>query len=280
MSPPIRDGSGDSIGSIRLGDGSEIAEVRTGAGDVLFSASPIPDSALTQDLVAWYRFEDGDARDYASSSEFPSVTWGDSTAFDGTVDGATFQSSGGVTDFDTGANSGAFEFDGSNDYLENIYPVQSNINGGPVTVMAWVNVDSYTGTTDYYKNQIYAHLNSDNDGQIYLHLDAPDNAVGMAYFDGGGQQRSTADGSFTLNTWHHVAGKYDGSSITPYIDGQPSFGDSENAATGWKVEGPYIGAGFDLKADYYIDGIIDDVRIYNTDLTDQQILDIYNAAEP
>jgi hypothetical protein len=38
MSPPIRDGSGSSIGSIRLGDGSEIAEVRTGAGDVLFSA--------------------------------------------------------------------------------------------------------------------------------------------------------------------------------------------------------------------------------------------------
>jgi len=42
MSPPIRDGSGNSIGAIRLGDGSEIAEVRTGAGDVLFSA--IPDS--------------------------------------------------------------------------------------------------------------------------------------------------------------------------------------------------------------------------------------------
>jgi len=44
MSPPIRDGSGDSIGSIRLGDGSEISEVRTGAGDVLFNA--IPDSGI------------------------------------------------------------------------------------------------------------------------------------------------------------------------------------------------------------------------------------------
>jgi len=44
MSPPIRDGSGDSIGAIRLGDGSEIAEVRTGAGDVLFSADTIVDN--------------------------------------------------------------------------------------------------------------------------------------------------------------------------------------------------------------------------------------------
>jgi len=49
MSPPIRDGSGSSIGSIRLGDGSEISEVRTGAGDVLFSATaPPPGSAVAQ----------------------------------------------------------------------------------------------------------------------------------------------------------------------------------------------------------------------------------------
>jgi len=44
MSPPIRDGSGSSIGAIRLGDGSEIAEVRTGAGDVVFSANTIVDN--------------------------------------------------------------------------------------------------------------------------------------------------------------------------------------------------------------------------------------------
>jgi len=53
MSPPIRDGSGDSIGAIRLGDGSEISEVRTGAGDVLFSAAaPIPDSGLLHRYAA------------------------------------------------------------------------------------------------------------------------------------------------------------------------------------------------------------------------------------
>jgi len=53
MSPPIREGSGDNIGSIRLGDGTEIAEVRTGAGDVLFSETSIPGS---KDLQARYDF--------------------------------------------------------------------------------------------------------------------------------------------------------------------------------------------------------------------------------
>jgi len=59
MSPPIRDGSGNSIGSIRLGDGSEISEVRTGAGDVLFDK--IRDSEANQKLThRWYLSEDND----------------------------------------------------------------------------------------------------------------------------------------------------------------------------------------------------------------------------
>jgi len=63
MSPPIRDGSGNSIGSIRLGDGSEISEVRTGAGDVVFSAAPpIPNSAILQvDPVASFSSTDDGA---------------------------------------------------------------------------------------------------------------------------------------------------------------------------------------------------------------------------
>jgi len=64
MSPPIRDGSGSSIGSIRLGDGSEISEVRTGAGDVVFSASPdIPTEGLLHNYDAQQLsgFADGDS---------------------------------------------------------------------------------------------------------------------------------------------------------------------------------------------------------------------------
>jgi len=53
MSPPIRDGSGNSIGSIRLGDGSEISEVRTGAGDVLFSATPDSVQMFDSPLYNW-----------------------------------------------------------------------------------------------------------------------------------------------------------------------------------------------------------------------------------
>jgi len=68
MSPPIRDGSGSDIGSIRLGDGSEISEVRTGAGDVVFSgisdtvvSRPQDNDSLFRTLTLGVRIEsDGD----------------------------------------------------------------------------------------------------------------------------------------------------------------------------------------------------------------------------
>jgi len=70
MSPPIREGSGDSIGSIRLGDGTEISEVRTGAGDVVFSGTTVIES-----------FEDNDISNYSGSVSDFQIT--SSPVFDG-----------------------------------------------------------------------------------------------------------------------------------------------------------------------------------------------------
>jgi len=61
MSPPIRDGSGSSIGSIRLGDGSEIAEVRTGAGDALFRAIPDSEDLNIRTTITEVSGSDGDS---------------------------------------------------------------------------------------------------------------------------------------------------------------------------------------------------------------------------
>jgi len=96
MSPPIRDGSGSSIGSIRLGDGSEISEVRTGAGDVLFSA--IPDSVVNN-LDVWYPMGEGSGTSLADGlgtvdATFGAATWqsdptftqNDAIVLDGTDD--------------------------------------------------------------------------------------------------------------------------------------------------------------------------------------------------
>jgi len=69
MSPPIRDGSGDSIGSIRLGDGSEISEVRTGAGDVLFSG--VFDPVLGESTLLAYGSDDNNVYVHDVGGSFP-----------------------------------------------------------------------------------------------------------------------------------------------------------------------------------------------------------------
>jgi len=85
-------------------------------------------------LVAWYPFDS--ARYTGSNAD--DVTGiiggsGDDTAFDGTVNGATYQSSGGVTDINAGTNSGAYDFDGTNDALD----VQFSSNESqPITIAA------------------------------------------------------------------------------------------------------------------------------------------------
>jgi hypothetical protein len=81
MSPPIRDGSGNGIGSIRLGDGTEIAEVRTGAGDVLFSA--IPDSVVIQQHSLGGNIQGGDTVGL-ESSDYPVLA--EATNIDGVED--------------------------------------------------------------------------------------------------------------------------------------------------------------------------------------------------
>jgi len=119
MSPPIRDGSGDSIGSIRLGDGTEISEVRTGAGDVVFSASAsAPDS---KNLHAEF-----DAiKESASSGTLTSIT--DHSGGFGSL-------SGSVTYQNSALNSSpAFVFYPSNNDILDSTSLNSNLSA-PQTV--------------------------------------------------------------------------------------------------------------------------------------------------
>jgi len=229
----------------------------------VFEAGPdIPDSALTQDLIAWYRFEDGDARDYTATLD---AQFADSTAYDGTVNGATFQSNGGVTDFENGANSGAFDFDGSND---NIATASIPYNTDSITVSLWVNMDDTNGGR-------YIGRNVSDD---YRTLLISNKEAGTTEFLlGNGDDFDGVTPSFDppVGTYTHLAMTGDNGSLAAYIDGS-QVGTGTYPSTTVTSE---LGIGQTADREF-TNGQIDDVRIYNRALTASEVSDIYNATEP
>jgi len=135
MSPPIRDGSGDSIGAIRLGDGSEIAEVRTGAGDVLFSGG-IPASGDYQ----WYINEGSGTTEIADvggvdlSINFGQGSWASApAAVEGTI--LDFDSDNDRAETTSNVSADTFTFGGW------VRPQQSNSTG-----KHWAEIGNATGS--------------------------------------------------------------------------------------------------------------------------------------
>jgi len=234
-------------------------------------SNAIPDSALTQDLVAWYRFEDGDARDYTHDLN---ATFADTTAYDGIVDGATFQSSGGVTDFENGANSGAFDFDGSNDSIT--MSSSDNLSPTPITVMGWINADSTSSGEGGFGK--WKRSSTIGNASYLIRTDVSTDAyVINIQNDTGSKIAAGTLGTLNANKWDHLAFSHDGSSLRRYFNGSFEFQTTEN----YNIGSSNVDLQFGLHDDSrFLDGQLDDIRIYNTVLSDSEINNIYNATEP
>jgi len=251
-------------------DGTDVQEI-TVDGDVVFSAQTLP--VAYSNLVAWYPF---DAAEYGGSNA-DDVTAiiggsGDDTAYDGTVLGNPSHVSGGFYDINAGANSGAFDFDDTSP--EELIETNSNLGGvftGDYTFMCWANADKTKSSS----------LISYNDGNFdkwtnigfafdQLTWDVDDGSDKFDHFE-----------SYTSFTDVHVALSYDsstdevkayknaGNPIATGTEGQPHLSGNEF----------YIGSYFDNR-NASINGTIDDVRVYNTVLSQSQIQQIYDNTDP
>jgi len=248
MSPPIRDGSGNSIGSIRLGDGSEIAEVRTGAGDVLFRAAELPDSA-----IARYRLE----QDFTDSI--------------GTNDGTgknnpTFTSDSAVGGFAIDLAGSAFVEIGTPT------PLQFTANDA-FSISAWIEADQWDGPNGR------SHWVSSRNGNSNFTQLVSFNNSDLRWSIKGNSNNSTvginppATGSYNL-----FVGTYDGAgTVELFLNDGNSQGTDTASLSGDLFEFWNIGQRDD--SNRVPDGRIDDVVYYNEKLTASQVSGI-NALGP
>jgi hypothetical protein len=159
--------------------------------------------------------------------------------------------------------------DGTDDYAA--APHVSELDGlAEITVMAWVLTNNPTSSTD-----TVISVHGPGLDQLWLNRDVGENLEFRVDAGGGAATAQMTDGipNNSDGIWFHVAGTYDGAIIKAYVDGV--LGDTTAAITGTldTVTNPFW-IGGDIDGDW--NGLIDDVRVYGTALSQAQILDIMN----
>jgi hypothetical protein len=193
------------------------------------------------------------------------VSWwgGDNNALDivGTNNGTIH---GGIT-YSQGEVGRAFNFDGANgSYLQIPSGTALNIQGS-LSISAWV----------YSRNVSGIRLIAGKAGGTQLY--SVDGILHFVVYSGG-PHHAVSTTALAGNSWHHVAGVFNGSAGTLmiYIDGVlnntlPSIPSQLDTNVT-----PYEIGGFSAYADN-LDGLIDEVAIFNQALTGTDVQNIYNA---
>jgi len=249
-------------------DGTDVTEI-TVDGQTVFSAETLP--VAYSDLIAWYPF---DSATYGGSNAddvtalFNSNQSGDSTAYDGTVFGATYQSSGGVTDINAGANSGAFDFSANTDVIE---VTGFSITSDEWTLCAWVDNQNLGG------NHNFGNVGKTNlDDIITLNLDNGD-------FDPFFRRNASGFNITTVSAstgYVHGCVTYNDGSVKAFLDGV-QVGTLSVASGSMTIN--EFGLGNrppSTTVDDSAGAECDDFRVYTKALTQTQIADIYANTEP
>jgi uncharacterized repeat protein (TIGR01451 family) len=161
----------------------------------------------------------------------------------------------------------ALSFDGTNDYVDCGSNVGSFDLSDPFTIEAWINP-----ALDYTNDVIYGNAWAEQGYHVRVTLD---NKVRFILIQTGSIYKGI-DSSVLTAEWHHIAAVWDGTDVKIYVDG---VDDSKTAIENGTVTTITTAAntkiGLDTAASAnYFNGIIDEVRIWKTALTQSQLDDM------
>lgn len=196
------------------------------------------------------------------------------TANDSSGNGVTGTIMGTVlgSNWVAGKTGSAFSFNGTNNYITtDSYQVANN---NAFTVAGWIKTSSTANARIYYEG---SSLSSSR----YMYIDVNENVTGDAEFCI--DDDSTAFGCPTVTglnlndgQWHHIAGVQSSkSSRTLYVDGVARASNSTTIGT-ITVNRSTMGANRGTSVSQYLNGTLDDVRVYDSALTPAQIAALYN----
>jgi hypothetical protein len=221
---------------------------------------------VTNGLVLWYRFEDPSNTAIDATNELG--VGADQTAFDGTVNGASFIQNGTFTDVLNGANSGAYDFDGLDDII-------TGVKAAPPQTTIICNVD--VSTVNNF-SRIYSSIPKNANGGYFIGLfDGGDRTLDVRVRDKNKNGLTVRD-VVNITQLQQIGLSYDGTTLKLIKNGSIIGSGStsvtppqDKAAIGGRVNGNQNELAHD---------VIDDVRIYNRTLSASEFNQIYQNTDP
>ena len=209
-------------------------------------------------LVGWWKLDEG-----SGTMAYDSSGWGN----EGTLYGGL--------QWVTGEVGGALQFDGVDDYVDCGNGPGFNITK-EITVAAWVK------TVDAGGGQRNTQMIGKGGSGYYLEQakwDSGEHLVQFMIHDGDYYGAGTFVTSSFDGQWHHLAGTYDGTRVKFYVDGQLKTTTDHAGHIDASTANLNIGRVSDWPGNCF-PGTIDNARIYNRALSNDEIAGIAGVVRP
>jgi hypothetical protein len=171
----------------------------------------------------------------------------------------------------------AWDFDGTDDYIEAALGANYDV---PKTLACWFNSD----TTNANKTLVSLAAGSiTEDLSQGLRIQITSTGVVQAVTSSGtGANGASSPGSYSANTWHHAAGKFESSSSRyAYLDGAIGAQNTATRSTGGALDNHLIGQGSGgNNPPQPFNGRIAEVAIWDVALNDDEIAALAKGFRP
>ncbi len=176
----------------------------------------------------------------------------------------------GADTLEQGKINRAGNFDGFDDYVG--VGNDSSLMPDQFTILAWIKANKLPGKKEWYGIISKGDYDSGNGYELYIRSSDTKTEPNKICF-GLDSTRIFSMNLPIVNEWIHIAGLYNGTTISLYINGE--LQESIIATLHPNILPLYIGRRYS-NSSYVFDGVIDEVSIYHTALSQQEILKIYN----
>ena len=164
----------------------------------------------------------------------------------------------------------ALSFDGKDDYVEILR--DTSLEPNRITVAFWAQVNAFG--VPLAKRQL-----ASPSSRGYLFYGGGSTEIHFRVYDSGGIARAAEGPVLSPNTWYHIVGVYDGANVILYVNTIKYLGDAMTGDILHSLESLLIGAQHYAGAKIsFLNGIIDEVRIYNRVFSAREIFSHYMYA--